>query len=232
MWTILLLATLFAQAPQGMKPGTERWSVKTSLPTTPGKAQNVAITDLLAIQDVSGVKKDDKRYQSQRMPAAAGAKYNEGAMITTTAYLHLVAFETDGDFHIQVSDSPTSGDNCLIVEVPNPDPAYVSNADLRPTFDAVRTFIKTNLLKGKDPTTSGSVMQHPVYVTVTGVLFYDDSHVGDPPRGKKGMHAATLWELHPLTAIAFAAVPKKGTPTTSSAPPAAEQPRRKAARRK
>jgi hypothetical protein len=51
-------------------------------------------------------------------------------------------------------------------------------------------------------------MQHPVYVTVTGILFYDDSHVGDAPRGKKGMKAATLWELHPVTAIAFAPAPQ------------------------
>jgi hypothetical protein len=32
--------------------------------------------------------------------------------------------------------------------------------------------------------------------------------VGDQPRGKKGMKAATLWELHPVTAIAFAPQPK------------------------
>jgi hypothetical protein len=51
------------------------------------------------------------------------------------------------------------------------------------------------------------VLQHPVYVTVTGILFYDDSHVGDPPRGKMGMKAATLWELHPVTAMVFAPKP-------------------------
>ena len=68
--------------------------------------------------------------------------------------------------------------------------------------------IKTKMLAGKDPSVSGSVMQHPVYVTVTGILFYDDSHVGDAPRGKKGMKAATLWELHPVTAIAFAPKPE------------------------
>jgi hypothetical protein len=91
--------------------------------------------------------------------------------------------------------------------VPNPDPAYTKEADLRPKFQAVRDFIKTKLLAGKEPASSGSVMQHQVYVTVTGILFYDDSHVNDQPRGKKGMKAATLWELHPVTAIAFAAKP-------------------------
>ena len=32
---------------------------------------------------------------------------------------------------------------------------------------------------------------------------YDDAHVGDQPRRKRGMKAATLWELHPVTHIAF-----------------------------
>ena len=47
-------------------------------------------------------------------------------------------------------------------------------------------------------------MQHPVHVQVTSQLFYDDAHVGDPPRGKKGCKAATLWELHPVTDLEFA----------------------------
>jgi hypothetical protein len=94
------------------------------------------------------------------------------------------------------------------VEVPNPDPKFTASADLQPKFAAVRDLIKTKMLAGRDPSVGGSVMQHPVYVTVSGILFYDDSHVGDPPRGKKGMHAATLWELHPVTAITFAPKPQ------------------------
>jgi len=43
----------------------------------------------------------------------------------------------------------------------------------------VRAFIRDKLVKGKEPSTSGSVMQRQVYVTITGQLFYDDSHVGD-----------------------------------------------------
>jgi hypothetical protein len=55
---------------------------------------------------------------------------------------------------------------------------------------------------------SGNVMKHEVYVFVTGQLFYDDAHVGDRPRGKKGMKAATLWEIHPIEAMSFAPPPK------------------------
>src|SRR5579872_6405142 len=204
---LILVSAALAQP--ATKPGTERWPVKTSVPTgKSAKAEVAPLADLLALPNVTGVTKDDKRYQSERIPAQSGMKYPEGTLITTTGWLHLVAGETDGDYHIQISASADSGDQCLIVEVPNPDPAYTTSADLQPKFEAVRTFIKTKMLANKDPSTSGSVMQHPVYVTVTGILFYDDSHVGDPPRGKKGMKAGTLWELHPVTALAFAPKPK------------------------
>jgi hypothetical protein len=71
----------------------------------------------------------------------------------------------------------------------------------------VRAFIRTRLLRGKEPSPRGSVMIHPVYVRLSGALFYDDAHVGDAPRGKRGMHASTLWELHPVTTIEFARPP-------------------------
>ncbi len=187
--------------------GVERWSVKTSVAagTNLAKSTTVPLADLLALQDASGVTHNDKRYQSARIPAAAGDKYPEGKLVTTTGWLHLVAGESDGDYHIQMSNSATSGDQCLIVEVPNADPKFTAAVALQPKFQAVRDLIKTKMLAGKDPSSSGNVMQHPVYVTVTGVVFYDDAHVGGAPRGKKGMKAATLWELHPVTAIAFAA---------------------------
>ena len=207
MRTFLLFATLTAVSLFGQ--GVERWSVKVGVPegTDFSKPTKVTIADLLALKDVPGVLHNDKRFQTDRIPVKAGERYPEGKLVTTTGWLHLVAGETDGDYHIQISDSDTSGDNCLIVEVPNEGEKFKAAADLRPKFQAVRDLIKTKMLGGKDPSPSGSVMQHPVYVTVTGIMFFDDAHVGDQPRGKKGMKAATLWELHPVTGIAFAPKP-------------------------
>ena len=55
------------------------------------------------------------------------------------------------------------------------------------------------------------VMNHPVYVTVTGTLFYDCAHEymagRGTGRGKKGMESKTLRELHPVASMAFAPVP-------------------------
>src|ERR1017187_4469158 len=210
MRTFLFVVVLTAASCVAYAQGVERWSIKTSVPdgTNFSRATQVALLDLLALPDGPEVTHNDPRYQSARGPGEAGEEFPVGKLIAPTGWLHLVAGETDGDYHIQISGSVVTGDQCLIVEVPNPDPKVTASADLQPKFAAVRDLIKTKMLAGKDPSVGGSVLQHPVYVTVSGILFYDDSHVGDQPRGKKGMKAATLWELHPVTAIAFAAAPK------------------------
>src|ERR1035438_10020249 len=175
---LALVVTARAAYPQGV----ERWSVKTSVPAGATKAVVVPLADLLAMQNADGVTHNDPRFATTRIPAPAGDKFPEGTMVSTTGYLHLVAGETDGDFHIQISATAESGDHCLILEVPNPDPKFTATAEIRPEFQAVRDLILNKMLAGKTPSVGGSVMQHPVFVTVTGVLFFDDSHVGDPSK--------------------------------------------------
>jgi hypothetical protein len=198
----------WAQGCQG--PGIERWPIKTSVrgSANADKGKTVALDSILGLGDVAGVKKDDPNYADKRIPdAIAPVQLHEGDIITIQGYLHLVATEdNDCDYHIQVSMSPTNGDHCIIVEVPRPD--YAATPELRTHFQNVRSFILKNLLKNKEPSATGNVMQHPTYVSITGQFFYDDAHVGDPPRGKKKMHAANLWEVHPITNIAFAPLPK------------------------
>jgi hypothetical protein len=190
-----------------IKPGVERWPIKTSVPAGADLSlgKSVSYTDLAKLADPPGVQKNDHRYQSARIPMftnALGVK--EGDILTTTGWLHLVAGENDGDYHIQISDQQDSQASCVVVEVPKDDPAFVASALLREHAKTVREFIRSKLLKGQEPSPRGSVMQHPPFVEVTGQLFYDDAHVGDQPRGKKGCKAATLWELHPVTEIKFA----------------------------
>lgn len=193
------LCVLYLQAQQQMKPGVERWPIKTSAPKLKDAPKVVSFADLIAIPDPPGVLKDDKRYQKALIPHFDNSSNaDEGQILQVTGWLHLVALETDGDYHIQISNSDTSGDHCVIVELPYPNFVKSSKA-LKQQCSTVRSFIKKNILGGKEPSSSGTVLKKAVYVTVTGQLFYDDAHVNDPPRGKKGMHAATLWELHPIT---------------------------------
>jgi hypothetical protein len=212
---IVLFVSLvsFVWAASGLNPGKSRWSIKTSVPENVDLAQakEVDLSALIALEAPSDVKKNDPRYQDKRIPKFENSlNLKEGDIISVEGWLHLVALENDskyhrdGDYHIQISGSRDSGDNCLIVEVPRPEKAFVDSAEIRKTSEKVRAFIKNKLLRGKEPSTSGSVMQHPPYVKVTGQLFFDDAHVGDPARGKKKMKAATLWEIHPVTDMSFA----------------------------
>ena len=179
----------------------------------------MTLADALNLAKLTDVKKDDPRYQSTRI---MDQPVKEDALMTISGWLYLVGFESDDcDFHIQISpqprtsaDPPTKVDNCIIVEVPSGQ--YATRIANR--VEGVRQWVIDNLL-GKTAPTIGSVhvMQHPVYVTVTGALFYDDAHVylanGGTGRGKKGMESNTLWELHPVTSIAFATPPPASTPT-------------------
>jgi len=192
--------------------GVDRWSVKTSLPSgsDPAHAKTVAIADFIALVDPPAANEADKLFQQTRIPPFNNSlNVKEGDLVTLKGWLWLVALENDGDYHIQISASPTSGDHCLIVEVPNPDPAFEASPESRPLFQAVRDFLRARTLNQQEPSRCGSVMQHPPYVQVTGQVFFDAHHVADPkPRGKKCMHAATIWELHPVVDMKFAPKPK------------------------
>jgi hypothetical protein len=205
------LATYRTSAQTCSGPGTERWPVKVSLVAAAdlSNPKTVALNALLALEDPTGVTHNDPRFQDARIPSFSNSlSVNEGDILQTTGWLYLVATETDCDYHIQISnqprtttDKPTPQDDCVVVEAPKPD--FVENADLKQALSTLRDYIKTKILKGNEPSNTGSVMIHPVCVRVTGQLFYDDAHLGKDGakelRGKKGMHSHTLWELHPIT---------------------------------
>lgn len=209
----LFAATTHAAPLPCVKKGKERWPIKTTLPAG-AKSVTMTLDDALNLQVLADVKTDDPRYQENRI---MDQPVKEDKLVTISGYLYLVAFESDDcDFHIQISPKPltlttkpTTDDNSMIVEAPSGKYATTISDQV----EAVRQWVIDNLL-AKTPPRTGSihVMQHVVYVTVTGALFYDDAHAeranGSTGRGKKGLESKTLWELHPVTKIAFAPVPK------------------------
>lgn len=197
-------------------PGTARarWSIKTSVPAgadlkTP---RNVAIGRLIALADAPGVTSQDSRFTTMRIPGALDGLH-EGDVIQTRGYVHVVAQDDDGDYHIQMTGSRTSGNNCLIVELPLGKAAFEKDPKLRSIAVKLRAFLRDTLLHkpGKEFGAGGNWIGGRAYMAVTGQLFFDDWHVGGEPRGKspnghKGK-AATLWEIHPITDIRFAPKP-------------------------
>jgi hypothetical protein len=201
-----------------VQPGTERWFVKTTIPPSP-KKKTVAIRKLLSLG--LPINKPGEAPESSRIAKTVQpGSVKEGNIITTTAWLHLVALERasgthrDGDYHIQLRSDSTWGDSCFIVEVPYP--PFVDDPALKDSCDKVRTFIREKLLGGNEPGTRGNIMQHHVYVKVKGQLFFDAAHLRNDgttdPRGKQGhaptpMHSYTAWELHPVISMTFAKKP-------------------------
>ena len=136
-------------------------------------------------------------------------------MVRTRGYVRLVAGEPDGDFHIQITETPDTFDNCLVVEVPKDDSEFVKDAAVSKAVKSVRDFIMIRLKTG-DPTGRIVRIVGPAYVEVTGQLFFDAEHQaamtkgvfrGKSIKGKK-LPSKTSWEIHPITRMVFAPRPK------------------------
>jgi len=213
---VLILCLAAGLQARTYKPGSlkARWPVKTTLAsgTSVTHPREVLLSDLIALPDAPGVAAQDARYTSTRIPEAVDGLH-EGDLVRTEGWVHVIAEDDDGDYHIQVTNSRTSGNRCFIVELPKDQSAFEKNAAQRARCAKLRPFLRTSLLHdaGREPSKGGNWMVGECYMSITGQLFFDDWHVGGEARGvQPGGHkgkAATLWELHPVTSIAFAAPP-------------------------
>ena len=194
------------------EPGKARWCLKSSVPAGSDFSHpvHIALADLLMLGDpVPPIKKNDSRYSKTLIPAFDNPFHlKEGDIVQTEGWVYLIATEGKHcECHIQIANDSLNGSPCMVVEVPKPDAKSIKSPTVRAKAKSVRLLILYNLLNGKEPSSGGTILKHPVYVRFTGQLFYDDYHIGDQPRGKKGMKAANLWELHPVTAIEFVSPP-------------------------
>ncbi len=206
----LVAATSLRAQVGSLQPGVDRWTIKTSVLKHPGKL-TLSIDELLSLPNP--IDNETAAYDTTRIPKTVGQHaVKEGELVTTTAWLHLVALENDpkthrdGDYHIQIRNSSEWADSCLVIEVPLPQ--FIPDPTLSAECAKVREFIKSKLLAGKEPGTLGNKLVHPVYVTVTGQLFFDATHLKGNPRGKRNMKSYTPWELHPIISMKFASKPK------------------------
>lgn len=174
-------------------PGVKRWNIKTSLVNF----KTVPLADLLQLNKPFE-HFIEAEFDKNRIPIIVQPdSLKEGDIVTTTGWLHLVAQEDDGDYHIQITNSREWEDSCLIVEVPYA--GFVKDTGLSEKCADVRKFIREEILNEDGETIGEDSLETGVYVTITGQLFYDGGHGG--MRGKSGMRSYTLWELHPLFSI-------------------------------
>ena len=201
----LLLAIVFpiAAHSQCKKPGVERWAVKTSLPAAHDTPVPLTLEQLVALPPPASAASD--KNNPARFPDDLGNGLHEGAIVRVAGFVRLVATDPDCDYHVQLNASPTAMTGTVIVEVPADSTRYVDAAELRDSAATVREFFRARLLKGHNPGgSSGNLIQGPAYIEVTGLLFFDGTHYPNcQARGKRGMHAATCWEVHPILSVRF-----------------------------
>ena len=217
----LLAFTLAPAAEKEPSPGSEksRWPIKTSVPTgidpsKPGKL--IKLDDFLAMKPAASSL--TKEYWDKLFPKIEGAPAADGDIVRTQGYMRLVAQEDDGDFHIQITTKADTTDNCLVVEVPDADPKFITSPEVLAAAKDVRDFVIKNILHGQTPKLgSVHVLTGQAYVEVKGQLFFDGEHEGATEKGtyrgkqiSKGVQlpSKTTWEIHPITSMKFAAKPQ------------------------
>src|SRR5437899_3662583 len=117
------------------QPGKVRWPIKTSIPEGadldhPTRVDLADLIDATKLPDAPGVTKNDAQFQAARIPKFDNPLgIAEGDILSTVGWLHLVAAEADGDYHIQVSPThdDDQGTDFLIVEVPTPETDFVAD---------------------------------------------------------------------------------------------------------
>ncbi len=199
---------------QGGGATETRVSVKTGLPpgADPNQPRVLTFAEFASIPVPPGVTKNDPRYEKQRIPAfdnPLGVK--EGDVVKVRGYLQVVTLMGDGDYNFHFT-ATTSPDRYAVVEIPDDDD--IADRKLRPLVENARDALKKQALSGKDPArTPGTSMTTPLYIEITGQLYFSDTHVGDQPApDRQGFYRATDWQIHPGLMISFPTPPPTPPP--------------------
>jgi len=165
-----------------------------------GHPRPISFQDLASMPEPPGIQVKDPRYESNRIPAfpnPLGLK--EGDIVSVRAWLQMVTFASDEDFNLRFTATPGSRDHYLTSEIPDEDD--VTDPALLKMVDAARTNVKNTFLGGHDPSRQGTMLAEPVYVEITGQLFFSDARIGTPAPDKQGLTRASYWQVHPVLSV-------------------------------
>jgi hypothetical protein len=124
--------------------------------------------------------------------------------VKVRAFLYAASREADNDFHLIVGRDPSSPPMYMTMEVSGlPPSSSPSRATLERARDDYKAFFQhqSNGLPGP----SYDFYHPPIPVEIEGSLFFDMTHASG---GRPGPHdlrddMPVIWELHPVTGIAF-----------------------------
>lgn len=197
-----LLGGAARRLPFTVKPGVERWPVKTGIDEDTGEVTHEKST---TVEKLSAIHRPSPTGGLPFNPPLNGHDYvigpydttrfgqTERTIYTVTGRIITFKIEADGDYHIVLAGG--SG-KTMVVEIPKPEPPFVDSssawaaeiAAARDAFNQRFTFVPTDHFA--EPVS--------VPVTVKGVGFFDFRH-GTTPRGM----LPSYLELHPVIDIQF-----------------------------
>jgi hypothetical protein len=215
--------------PAGEHPGVERWPVKTGTDADVAKVGNnvvkgedlgkglvdTTVEEMLKLKRAANMPPVKSSFETNSFFQNHRAAPTETTVWRLTATITEAKLEQDGDYHLVLKGDSGS---TMIGEIPNPDPAFVGNADWRKEIQAAREAMDLKLgtpLKAIDfkpedmaPPTKDRFEEKPMEdeskmmttinlrAKITGVGFFDSVH------GQTGV-APTGIELHPILNVEF-----------------------------
>lgn len=170
-----------------------RWTAKTGV--IEGSAEEATIRDILSNWDPPEIANTAADWCVAR-------DSSESRVIVVVGYVRRVKKESDGDWHIELTNGPREvvQNHCVVVEIPP--------AEINPAYARARRDLTTLLGRHTLPTTYDPAPS--VQVRVTGLAFFDGEHRGAAAHpmtahqhGRCNSSARALWEIHPVTAISM-----------------------------
>ena len=179
--------------------GTARKAAKLSISTAPTES----------FKDLSTLIKSlpaDKTMASLHPPIKTTATSNrvskEKRNVRVKAFLYAASHEDDNDFHLIVGRDPAkTPETYMTMELSGlPPNTAKSHAKLKAARDAYKGFFSANL-----PGMTYDFYDPPIPIAVEGSLFFDMNHATGQRPGPQSLKSRmpTIWEVHPITTIAF-----------------------------
>jgi hypothetical protein len=177
--------------------GTARKAAKLSI----AQANMETFTDVAAL--IATLPSDDDMAAQQISTDASSDRVAvENRNVHVSAFLYAASQEADNDYHLIVGVDPSSASpTYMTAEVSGlPPTSAPSFAQLQTVRETYKQFFSDKL-----PLASYDFYDPPIPITLEGSLFWDATHAagGHPGPSSLRPNMPVIWEIHPITSIAF-----------------------------
>jgi hypothetical protein len=162
--------------------------------------RTISVTELLALQAPAENTNHPLRASSAGLTAS---DLRVGDVIHVSGWIRRVSRARDATYHLHVAPDRQASAQVLVASVPPPTQAQ-DFAARSGQLQAVRTFIRQQLLQRREPSSRGSVIQRPVFVQLTGQLALLGVNAAERSHGKGFQAAPAHWGLRPTLDVQFA----------------------------